>query len=438
MFESFQNKRVTVFGLGHFGGGINVSRWLCGQGARVLVTDKQTREELRDSVSQLEGLPIEFRLGEHRVQDFTDTDLVVISPAIAPGNAFVAAARNAGVPVTLEIALFMERCPAKIIGVTATKGKSTITSMLGAMLRQKHTTHIGGNLGGSLLIDLPRIKASDLVVLELSSYMLEHLRERKWSPHIAVVGMIGRDHLTWHGSEEAYVDAKKNLVRFQSESDYAILNEESPAACGFADHTRAKVVRFKTPAEKFDLPIAGEHNQLNAAGAFAAANLLGVTREEAQRAMRHFTALPHRLQLVHQSHGVQWINDSIATIPEAAIVAMRAYPRGKVIQIIGGDTKNLDMRPLCQALARECKAILTIGLLGPTLAEMIREVSERDAELIECETLDRAVAEARRIAQLGDVVLLSTGCASYDQFQNFEERGDTFATLARGVVQAPL
>ncbi len=426
-----KGKRVTVFGLGHFGGGINVSKWLCAQGAKVLVTDKQSREYLKDSVAQLAGLPIEFRLGEHRVENFTSADLVVISPAIPPTNELLIATQKAGVPVTLEIALFIERCRAKIIGVTATKGKSTTTSMLGDMLRQKHAVHVGGNLGGSLLFDLPKIAPTDLVVLELSSYMLEHLRPRAWSPHVAVVGMIGRDHLTWHGGEEAYVDAKKNLVRFQSASDFAILNEESPASLGFADQARSKVIRFDSKSSKpFDLPVAGEHNQLNAQGAFAAATLFGVTWDDAQRAMHAYTPLPHRLQLVHESNGVKWINDSIATIPEAAIVAMRAYPKGTVIQIIGGDDKKLDMRAMCQALARECKAVLTIGLLGPQLAAMIRVVSDRQAQLIECETLERAANEARKIAKPGDVILLSTGCASYDQFHNFEERGEEFSSLA--------
>jgi UDP-N-acetylmuramoylalanine--D-glutamate ligase len=430
--QEVRNKRVTVFGLGHFGGGINVSRWLAANGSHVLVTDKESPEKLADSVQQLAGLPIEYRLGEHRAEDFTSADLVVISPAIPPSNEYLIAAKNAGVPITLEIQLFIERCPAKIVGVTATKGKSTTTAMLGAMLRQKHTTYIGGNLGGSLLFDLPKIKADDCVVLELSSYMLEHLKPMKWSPHVAVVGMIGRDHLAWHGSEDAYVDAKKNIVRFQTENDFAILNEENPAACGFANQTRAKVIHFGTKGRRpFDLPIAGAHNQLNAQGAFAAANVFGISWDDAQRAMHQFQGLPHRLQLVHESNGVKWINDSIATIPEAAVVAMQSYPAGKVIQIVGGYDKQLDMRAMCETLAKQCKAILTIGALGPKLAEMIRETANRTANPIECGDLEHAVAEARKLAQPGDIVLLSTGCASYDQFTNFESRGDLFTKLAR-------
>ncbi len=432
--QDVKGKRITVCGLGHFGGGINVSRWLAAQGAHVLVTDKESPEKLANSVKQLDGLPIEFRLGEHRLEDFTSADLVVISPAIAPTNEYLLAARNAGVPVTLEIALFIERCPAKIVGVTATKGKSTTTAMLGAMLRQKHTVHVGGNIGGSLLFDLPKIKSADVVVLELSSYMLEHLAPRKWSPHVAVVGMIGLDHLEWHGGEGPYVDAKKNLVRFQSPGDFAVLNGECPAACGFANQTRAKVVKFNgKSAAPLRIPIAGEHNQLNAQGALAAASLMGVTWDDAQRAMQDFTPLPHRLQLVHEAGGIKWINDSIATIPEAAVVAMRSYPKGRVIQIIGGYDKKLDMTEMCRTLAKECKAILTIGALGPTLAELVRETADRSAELHECGDLESAVAQARKLATRDDVILLSPGCASYGPYTNFEQRGDAFAKLARAL-----
>ncbi len=189
--EDPRGKRVTVAGLGRFGGGIEVSRWLAGQGARVLVTDRDPAEKLAESVKKLEGLPIEFRLGEHRAEDFTSADLVVTSPAIPPMNPYLQAATEAGVPVTTEIRLFIERCPCRrILGVTGTKGKSTTTAMLGEVLRTRFTTWVGGNIGGSLLDRLPRMQPDDLVVLELSSYMLEHLRPMRWSPHVAVVTMI--------------------------------------------------------------------------------------------------------------------------------------------------------------------------------------------------------------------------------------------------------
>src|SRR5689334_10964258 len=212
--QDLRDKRVTVAGLGHFGGGIEVSRWLVAQGAKVLVTDRDPPEKLKDSVEKLKGLPIEFRLGGHLEDDFTKCDLVVTSPALSPSNKYLAAARDAGVPVTTEIRLFIERCPgSRIAGVTGTKGKSTTATLLGMMLKTRHKTWVGGNIGGSLLEKAPEMSRDDLVVLELSSYMLEHLRPMRWSPHVAVVTMLTSDHVEWHGGVENYIDAKKNIVR---------------------------------------------------------------------------------------------------------------------------------------------------------------------------------------------------------------------------------
>lgn len=486
--DDLNGKRITVAGLGHFGGGISVARWLVAQGATVLVTDKAPAEKLADSVAELRGLPIEFVLGEHRERDFTDADLVVTSPAIAPNNPFLLAAAKARVPVTTEIALFVQRCPTRMtVGVTGTKGKSTTSALLGRMLQAttpagrhskwreqardnsrwqqagnragipwhqkkagfgsdvKHPApaiigpleverrvFVGGNIGTSLLDELPNIRPQDIVVLELSSFMLHHLGLIRWSPHVAVVTMVGTDHVEWHGSPDAYIEAKQNIVRFQSEKDFAVVSSESRPSHAFGKLTKGHVVEY---GRRANLPAAfapnllGKHNRINERGAFAAARLFGVYMDEAESQVKDFRGLPHRLELVHEADGVRWVNDSIATIPEAAVAANAAFDAGRVIQIIGGSDKGLSMQPMCAALAARAKAILTIGTLGPSLAAMCREAGAK--RVVECETLGRAVREARSIAVDGDVVLLSTACASYDQFQNFEDRGEQFATLAR-------
>jgi UDP-N-acetylmuramoylalanine--D-glutamate ligase len=433
IMDDLRNKRVTVAGLGRFGGGIGVARWLVQQGAKVLVTDQAPAEKLASSVKQLDGLPIQFRLGEHRESDFTSADLIVTSPAIPPTNPFLQAATQARVPITTEIRLFIERCPARtVVGVTGTKGKSTTTKLLSLMLATRFKVWTGGNIGGSLLLDLQKIEPSDLVVLELSSYMLEHLAPMRWSPQVAVVTMVGVDHVEWHGSPQAYVEAKKNIVRFQKPNDIAVVSEENDPSASFAQATKARVVRYGLRDRRpLALTIPGQHNQLNAQAALAAAQQLGVTWDQAQGAVRDFPGLPHRLQLVHTSlSGVRYFNDSIATIPEAAVAALESFPAGKVIQIVGGYDKHLDMRAMCEALAQRAKAVLTIGALGPGIASMIRSAGPQ-AVVRECGDLASAVRAAREVAREGDVVLLSTGCASYDQFANFEERGDMFAKLAR-------
>ena len=220
--EDFRGKRVTVAGLGHFGGNIAAARWLLEQGADVLITDSATPEALDDAVAQFKGLNVRWRLGEHREADFVSADWVVASPAMQPRHRCLIAARQAGVPVTTEIRLFIERCPARIIGVTGTKGKSTTAKLLHLMLSQRYRTHMGGNIGGSLLDELQWIDHDNLVVLELSSYMLHYLREIKWSPHVAVVTLLAADHLKWHGSLKAYLEAKRTIVEFQGDADHAV------------------------------------------------------------------------------------------------------------------------------------------------------------------------------------------------------------------------
>ncbi len=424
--------RVTVAGLGHFGGGIAVSRWLVEQGAQVCVTDKAEAKSLGGSLSELAGLPIDFHLGGHEVADFELADLVVASPAIAPKNEFLESARARGVPVTTEIRLFIERCPARIIGITGTKGKSTATAMLGAMLGEHRKVFVGGNIGRSLLFDLPRMGKGDLVVLELSSFMLEYLEETQWSPSMAVVTMLAADHLDRHGNIEAYHAAKANIVRFQTTSDIAVLN----AACDFcralATKTRGEVVWFNgDQPPRFELKVPGEHNQVNARAAFAAAARLGIDEESARRALAEFAGLPHRLHLVHEANGVRYFDDSIATIPQAAAAAMEAFAPSTVIQIVGGRDKGLGHEALCAALGPRAKAVLCIGETAGMLADCLGSVGG-PAEIHNCGTLEDAMRRAGRIAGPGDVVLLSTGYASYDQFSNFEERGDRFAALARG------
>lgn len=426
-------KRVTVFGLGTFGGGTTVCRWLVEQGATVTVMDRNPPEKLDNSLRALEDLPVAFHLGHEDERLMTEADLVVASPAVPPSSEMLTAARAAGVPITTEIRLFVERCRAPIVAVTGTKGKSTTTAMLARMLKTRHRTWLGGNMGGSLLPDLPSIKPDHVVVLELSSYMLEHLRAMRWSPHVAVITMIAPDHLKWHGSFDAYLRAKRAIVEFQTAGDFVLANEASPPVVQMASTSNAKQLLFGVIGRQpFELKVSGAHNQLNAQAAFAAAQVLGVTREEAQAAVGDFDGLPHRLEIVAERNGVRWCNDSIATIPEAAVVALDSFDRGRVIQIVGGADKQLDMSPMCVALADRAKATLGIGETGPAITARVRELNPQ-ATVIDCGDLSAACKAARSIAASGDVILLSPGCASYDQFTNFQQRGELFAKLANEV-----
>lgn len=424
-------KRVVVMGLGRFGGGVGVARFLVSKGARVLVTDRLPVQKLTQSVQELAGLPLELRLGEHRESDFASADLVVVNPAVDPSNnPYLAAARSAGAKFTSEIRLLVQHLPrrARTIGITGSAGKSTTTAMIGealaAAMGREHV-HVGGNLGGSLLQDLARIGPDDWVVLELSSFMLEGLREDGWSPHVAVVTNLSPNHLDRHKTLEAYRAAKQAILDHQTAEDAAVLG---PGLDAFTPRT-FRIVRVES-GQTFphDLALPGEHNRLNAAMALEAAKLVGADPGVAAKAIAAFRGLPHRLQLVAEHAGVRYFNDSKATTPEAASLALRCFAAGTVHVILGGYDKKSDLAPLARQAAHHCRAIYTVGVTGPSIARAAQEAAG-SAQIVACQTLDRAVHEAASRAERGDVVLLSPACASWDQFENYEQRGDFFARL---------
>lgn len=417
-------------GLGRFGGGVGVSRWLADQGAHVLVTDTAPEEQLSASIEALSGSfsgSIRLRLGEHRESDFASADLVVINPAVKPfGNPYIEAARSATVPITTEMRLLIKRLPNRnrVIGITGTAGKSTTTAMIGHILRAtSHEVHVGGNLGGSLLQHLTRIDHDDWVVLELSSFMLHWLDEIQWSPHIAVVTNLQPNHLDWHLDAGDYYTAKAVLLKYQSHDDCAVVGPRveqsmSPAATNIARVSDSSL----TATGPVPLLIPGHHNQLNAAAAIATTGFAGVETCDAVEALADFPGLPHRLQFVCERNNVTFFNDSKSTTPEAAILAIESFPHGTVHAILGGYDKGADLTKMAQSAASRCAAVYTIGDTGNGIANAV----ERNGRAIRCSTLEIALGEIASRVRSGDVVLLSPGCASWDQFEHFEQRGDSF------------
>jgi UDP-N-acetylmuramoylalanine--D-glutamate ligase len=447
-------KRVTVMGLGRFGGGVGVARYLVRQGADVRVTDLLDPDQLKDSLAQLDGLPIEYRLGEHNVSDFTTCDLVVANPAVKPDNRFLRAANAAGIPVTSEIRLLVSALPSRLrtIGVTGTAGKSTTTAMIGHILNKLYpmppalpgdpstdTTPrvwVGGNLGGSLLDHVEDIGHDDWVVLELSSFMLHGLRESEhfpgWSPHIAVVTNISPNHLDWHGSFEAYVADKQVILDDQdAECDAAVFGP------GLHNELEYKVrdMRFREERDvqanpAIDLLLPGFHNQLNATLACDAVERAGAAWIDAAASLADFPGLPHRLQFVLEHNGVRYFNDSKCTTPEAAQLAIESFDPGTAHIILGGYDKGSDLKPLASLAAERCAGVYTIGDTGGGI-QTAAEAASAKAEIVPCGELEIAVREAVKRAKHGHVVLLSPACASWDQFDNYERRGERFIELVK-------
>jgi len=462
MAIEFAGKRVVVMGLGRFGGGLGVSRWLCGQGARVLVTDQADAEALSNSLAALAGLPIETRLGGHDARYLDGCDILVVNPAVDKRrSAFFRAAVARGIPWTSEMNLFLERCRGRLVGVTGSVGKSTTTAMIGAVLeaaarsgRWRHgRVWLGGNIGKSLLDELPAIGERDVVVLELSSFQLEDAAGLGRSPHIAVATNLRENHLDRHGTLAAYAAAKRNLFAFQAAGDWAVLPIHGAEALAAPAQTSAEVVRFAASvhggvrliweddagprAEEVAvaLRVPGRHNVENAAAALAVARILGVDDATAVDRLGAFNGLPHRLAFVCEHAGVRYFNDSKATTPAAAMTSLGAFDRN-VIAIVGGSDKGTPFDEFGQALAEHAKAVVCIGVTGPAIAKAIHNRGGRLPAIGSARTMDEAVLQAHAQSRSGDVVLLAPGCASFDMFANFEARGAAFVRAVESLRRA--
>ncbi|MDP7287218.1 MAG: UDP-N-acetylmuramoyl-L-alanine--D-glutamate ligase [Phycisphaerae bacterium] len=432
----FAGSRVTVVGLGRFGGGIGVTKWLCSQGAIVTVSDRADADALAGSIAQLDGLDVTLHLGSHDLDDFLNADLLVVSPAIPPDIAPLQAAADAGVPRTSEMNLFIERCGAPIIGITGSVGKSTTTAMIGEILSRKYEVHVGGNIGKSLLGQLDDIRPDHLVVLELSSFQLEQIESLGVSPQVSMVTNLTPNHLDRHGTMDAYGRAKQNIFRFQKPSDLLILNSDDPETQGWAELAPGRVEFFDPCAEAFELQVTGQHNQYNAQAAWAVAREFGIDRTTAADVLGQFESLSHRLQLAVERDGVKFYNDSKCTTPGGLIVALDAFDPRTVIVIAGGSDKDVSFDKMGAAIARRAKAIVVMGTTAEKIAASVENARcDSQPEVHRAADLKTAVQTASGLAAPGDVVLLSPACASYDMFTNYQQRGDQFVELASALAE---
>ncbi|MFC1739692.1 UDP-N-acetylmuramoyl-L-alanine--D-glutamate ligase [Planctomycetota bacterium] len=449
----FSSKKVLVMGLGRFGGGVDVVKFACRAGANVTVTDLLSAEQLKKSLGQLEGFEdIEYHLGEHLEEDFSESDIVVVNPAVFPDNRFISLARSRGKSVTSQVEIFFSACPARIIGITGANGKSTTAALTAHLLKNARYENVwlSGNIGNEpMLTSLEQIKADDLVVLELSSFQLEQLANIKKTPFAALLTNLTPNHLDRHKRFENYCSAKENIFRFQE------LDEGRPAVSVFNAEDKISAEWFekynKEPgrlcikysaddvdaeiAERFRLP--GRANLSNLAGALAIAKYFGVDTERIKTALPDFKPLPHRLELIAEIDGVRWYNDSISTTPESAISALEAFEEPKII-IAGGYDKNLPFDELGKIIAQKAKSVILIGQTAEKIAESVKTATEvtENTETIKIEivhSLSEVVKLAHNIAVKGDVVLFSPGCASYDMFDNFQHRGNEFAKLVHQI-----
>jgi len=422
---------ALVMGLGRFGGGLGVTRFLVAQGYRVRLTDLGSAESLRAPLEQLrpeiDRGSVELRLGGHDEADFAAADLVVANPAVPHpwDNPFLGAAERAARPITTEIRLLVERLDRRqAIGVTGSAGKSTTSAMVALLLKGLGVrVHFGGNIGGSLLGELERIAPDDRVVLELSSFMLHWLGDESqsrapgWSPALGALTNIRANHLDWHGSFEHYERSKGNLFRFMQPGDVALRGE---------DPLPAELRRLELP-----LRVPGAHNRENALLAVRiACAATGCSPGEAAPHLDQFTGLPHRLELIAEHDGRRYINDSKSTTPEATLLAVAAFEDPARVHLIAG---GYDRKSDLSALARLGSSLGGLYAIGTTAAAIAGGDPARQMQ-----TLENAVATAMARMRRGDILLLSPGCASWDQFENYEARGRIFAELVRRALGEPV
>ncbi|MGD0078496.1 MAG: UDP-N-acetylmuramoyl-L-alanine--D-glutamate ligase [Sedimentisphaerales bacterium] len=466
--DFFRDKKILVMGLGRFGGGVDVVKFTCSAGAKVIVTDLAKPEALAESIAQLKDLEIDYHLGSHEPADFQQADIVVANPAVPLDNKFLQIARDAGKRVTSQIELFFEFCPATIIGITGSNGKSTTSSLTAHLLRSRFGDKVwlSGNIGNEPfltildpvkfkefpglsprnLFKIPegRLKPDDLVVLEISSFQIEQLAQSKLAPPVALLTNLTPNHLDRYKTFEHYCDAKQLLFQNQkldkNHSAISIFNAEDQIARRWFEKYRKQQGRLCIKFSADDVParvrsaftLPGRANLSNLAAALAVARYFGVTDEQVIACLPAFKALPHRLQLVAESRGIKWFNDSKATTPESAIVALEAFDN-PVVLIAGGYDKHIPFDEFGEKIAQKAKVAILIGQTAQIIAKTITASPQNQPEIKFAKTLAEAVKIANDLAVSEDVVLLSPACASYDMFENYEQRGRLFSDLANNI-----
>lgn len=444
--DDFHGKRLLILGLARQGKAL--ARFATEAGAAVTITDLRPPEKLRDILDELSGLDIRYVLGEHPMELIDESDILAVSGGVPLEAPLVQAAVAKGIPITNDSLEFTKRTPTAVIGITGSAGKTTTTALIGVMSQVAgRRTWVGGNIGRPLIADLDKMEPEDVVVQELSSFQLE-IWDR--SPHIATVLNITPNHLDRHKTMKAYTNAKANILRYQTAADVSILCADDPGSLALSAIVRGKLRLFslnntvtegamvrdgriliRNGAEKEicrvdEVQLRGRHNLLNVLAATTLADSAGIPTEAIAHAIRTFTGVEHRLELVRLRRGVQWINDSIATAPERAMAALNAFSE-PIVLLAGGRDKAMEWDAWAEMVTQRVKSVILFGDLAPMLAEKLAEQQHPDFQQVN--TVTEAVEVAAETAVSGDIVLLSPGGTSYDAFQDFEERGRLFRQL---------
>ena len=449
-------KKILVFGAGI--SGISAAAVLQSRGAVATLADGKDRGHLKttDSLQEIDG-KVELALGRQDEGLLDGMDLLILSPGISIHHPLVEAANQRGIPVWSEVELAGRLCQAPIIAVTGTNGKTTTTTLLGEMMKTTYDeVVVGGNIGVALSQEVGQVSRQGRVVAEISSFQLEGVHE--FRPHIAVMLNLTPDHIDRHGSFEGYGATKKKLFVLQTKQDFAVLNHDDPWIRAMAKRIDSRVFFFSrqsTLAEGAfvadgeirlrwegkesricaisDMKLFGGHNVENALAACGAAYLAGVSPADMAKVLTSFTGVEHRIEPVATINGVPYYNDSKATNPESSIKALEAFT-GHIILIAGGRDKNTDLTEFMRLVRERVDGLILIGEAADRFEAAARQ--QGVTNIFRAPSLEAAVKKARTEAASPQVVLLSPACASYDMFDNYEQRGRVFKELVRGGVKS--
>jgi UDP-N-acetylmuramoylalanine--D-glutamate ligase len=456
--SKYKGKRVLIVGFGL--SGVAVARYMHKQGAKITVTDTKQKTELMDSLKATQDLKIEFDLGKHTNKFFHTAELIVVSPGVPLNIKPLEEARAMNVPIVSEIDLAAASLKEPVIAVTGTNGKTTTTTLIGEIFRNEgRAAFVGGNIGQPLIDHVTDAGKADVVVAELSSFQLE-LTE-KLTPAVAVFTNMDQDHLDRYGTMEAYVEAKRRLARLCDKNTYIVVNADDPWVSKFPQDTQGSRVlwfskrnpmeiggefaetfsgcyyvaesnqirgKFGGKEEIYDLSklrLFGDHNKENLMAALCAARAQDVSPKAIQTTIDSFRGVPHRLEYVRKKDGVYFFNDSKATNVGSVLKSLSAFKRSPIILIAGGRDKDMDFSPLAELVRKRCKLVILLG----EAKEKLNRVLGDHSETYLVGTFEEAVLLAYQKSRSGDIILLSPGCASYDMFRNYEERGDYFKKL---------
>jgi UDP-N-acetylmuramoylalanine--D-glutamate ligase len=460
--EDLRGRRAVVLGLAR--SGTAVARLLADAGADVAAYDRRPAAELGEAVQALGGRSVRLALGvpvDEAKALIAAADLLVTSPSISPTmpttdawlRAAISEAAARGVELVSEVELFLRLTRARVLAITGTKGKTTTTSLIGAIMDAAAMPHLlGGNIGRPLIEEVERLGPGDWAVLELSELQLPTISR---GAEIAVYTNIGADHLDRHGTEEAYRAVKARLAELSVRHGHVVLNADDPGcrelgarlpAASIAWYALAAddpwmaarlvdgwlTIRGERLLAAAEVPIPGRHTLADALAAALATSLAGASNEAIAAGIRAFGGVPHRLERIATRQGVAWVNDSQATIPIAAIGALDAFAPAQVVLIAGGKDKGLDYGAFADAIARRCRAAILIGETADRLEELIAH----RVPIVRAEAMRDAVAAAAAWAVAGDVVVLAPAAASFDMFDDYAARGDAFRAAVRALDSA--